>query len=378
METYDCNKFPEGSRQRLICEGKSELSLDKTNAYRKIWGLDPLESKEDIEKPRRSKIIRPKNSGIYYKAFNYINKYTKPSNKKFKKPNGEVFIPRVENPLSYIKTTKLIEDTYLLLSILPSDIDLVVGSARSGLIPATTIACALHRPLYTVDIHNISSCGNGWRLREFENTNIRKILLVEDTVYNGTTINTCKNIINNKFPDSDIIRATVYCHGKSIYKTDYYAVELNGNHYLEWNLFNSAMIKDAIFDFDGILCEDILPSHDDDGLLYLNALKNANPKHLVRRIPIECIVTARMEKYRNITLTWLKQHNVNVKELIMGNWSSLSERTPKKVINLKANIFVKSKLNLFVESCPIQAQAINELTGKHVLCPAAAKIFHRT
>lgn len=42
----DCFQFAPGSRQMQICEGLSELTLFKTNAFRRLYGLGPLEQKQ--------------------------------------------------------------------------------------------------------------------------------------------------------------------------------------------------------------------------------------------------------------------------------------------------------------------------------------------
>ena len=41
----ECEQFPAGSRQRQICEGKSDLSVDKVNSFRKLHGLESMEDK---------------------------------------------------------------------------------------------------------------------------------------------------------------------------------------------------------------------------------------------------------------------------------------------------------------------------------------------
>ena len=38
----ECDRFV--GRKRLICLGEAGLSLQKTNAYRRLWGLPPLDA----------------------------------------------------------------------------------------------------------------------------------------------------------------------------------------------------------------------------------------------------------------------------------------------------------------------------------------------
>ena len=37
-----CDRFPEGSRRRAICDGTADLSPEKINAYRATWGMEPI------------------------------------------------------------------------------------------------------------------------------------------------------------------------------------------------------------------------------------------------------------------------------------------------------------------------------------------------
>lgn len=58
----ECERFPEGSRMREICEGMADLPLAKINRYREKWGLDPLEAKPEGAAPVvPRKVARPPN-----------------------------------------------------------------------------------------------------------------------------------------------------------------------------------------------------------------------------------------------------------------------------------------------------------------------------
>lgn len=54
----DCEQFAYGSRQRQVCLGESELSLEKTNRFRARFGLDPLDG-PDIETATANRSVRP-------------------------------------------------------------------------------------------------------------------------------------------------------------------------------------------------------------------------------------------------------------------------------------------------------------------------------
>lgn len=47
----ECDSFPEGSRNWLICRGEAGIAKKKVNSYRKLWGFIPLFAEE--ERPER-------------------------------------------------------------------------------------------------------------------------------------------------------------------------------------------------------------------------------------------------------------------------------------------------------------------------------------
>jgi len=276
----------------------------------------------------------------------------------------------------FFTTDELAADSYKLLCQIPYDIDLLLGVSRSGLIPASVLSMQLHIPMMTISKNSVAQAGSGWRLQREQVENPSKILVVDDTLYSGRSLSIVKEVVEKFYPNSEILTCAVYVHPKSIEKVDFYVEMLPGRHYLEWNFFNSIAVSRCIYDFDGILCEDIAPQDDDDGERYIKALQNAIPKYLVRREPIPIIVTARLEKYRELTLQWLKKWKVSCKKLIMGPWKNNRERGKRTEISkFKAAVYSSYHQNLFVESDPLQAREICEMTGKEVLCPKLKRVL---
>lgn len=273
-------------------------------------------------------------------------------------------------PSTYITLGQLAKDTKRLVGILPPDLTAVAGIPRSGLLPASQLACHLHLPLYSIGDEGLIPVGHGWRLRAPQRTD--KILVVDDTLCRGKAL--CGALSRLKGQPCDT--AVIYAKPETVHMVDYCACQLPGPHYLEWNFFNSVHLETSGFDFDGILCEDIDPVDDDDGPKYRKALENAVPKHLPRRQEIPLIVTARLEKYRELTLAWLRRHGVRVHRLLMGPWRNNRERAePGAVVRFKAEQYRRSGCRLFVESDVRQAPGIAEISGKRVLCPEAGRVF---
>jgi hypothetical protein len=99
--------------------------------------------------------------------------------------------------------------------------------------------------------------------------------------------------------------------------------------------------------------------------------------YLPRRYPIRSIVTARLEKYRPETLAWLDRWSLQCDELVMGPWSTIDERRRLyTAAQFKGRVYQDSDCQVFVESCPKQAEAIATATGKRVICPATSQVWN--
>jgi uncharacterized HAD superfamily protein len=171
-----------------------------------------------------------------------------------------------------------------------------------------------------------------------------------------------------------VLTAVVYASPEAAHTVDLYAEILPLPHLLEWNFFNSIHTPNVALDFDGILCKDCPAEDDDDGPRYVRFLETAKPKYLVRSCEIPLIVTARLEKYRELTEAWLRRWGVRCRELVMGPWAERSRAYD--IGQFKGQVYRDSGATIFVESCPVQARSIAEASGKRVICPETGEI-HR-
>lgn len=274
-----------------------------------------------------------------------------------------------------ISAEMLAADTRRLLPHL-ADVDVVVGVARSGLLPATLLAVELHRPLYSVSRqHGVEPVGAGRRMDGRKEERPETILVVDDTVARGVILEAVLPSVRATFPGARIRTAAVYAPPSRLDVLDFCAVEYDMPHYLLYNIHNAPVhCRSALFDMDGILCEDFAAEDDDDGPRYLAAMEARPPLWLPRYCPIR-IVTARLERYREPTLKWLARHGVEVGELVMGPWPDNAARAGK-VAAWKADQYrLRPRARLFVESNPRQAQAIARLTKWPVLCPSLPHVL---
>ncbi len=257
------------------------------------------------------------------------------------------------------------------LSIIPRDIDLIVGVPRSGMLPANLLALYLNRP-YT-DIHSFMN-GHiykaGARSQFFDTNQFKKILVVDDSVASGAALNEVKENLKELSSRFDIKYCAVYVIPGKEKVVDYYFEVVPLPRYFQWNILNHTSLEKACFDIDGVLCVDPTPEQNDDGEKYTDFVLNAQPLY-IPGAKIGTIVTSRLEKYRPQTEQWLKANNVKYNDLVMLDLPDMAAR--QKANNHgehKAKAYMSKPYVLFVESELNQAIAINRIAKKPVLCTA--------
>lgn len=276
----------------------------------------------------------------------------------------------------YITTAQLIRDckNLLLPQLAGLKIKGVVGIPRSGMLPASMIAMWLNVPIYFLDPQNnlLPMSGatkfGGIRMLDYKGSN-GSLLVVDDTVYAGTAM---KNI-GPRFLE-DVYFAAVYVKPEAKEFVDFYAKELPPPHLLEWNLFNCTYIEQALLDFDGIFCPNVPHGVCQDEQKYIDYIKNVKPfPHRIPKTSCKGIVTARLEKYRDITEWWLKKHGINYGFLKMYPTEDEAKRDKNHIeesSTFKANVFLESyQAKFFIESDRSEAIRIRKKSGKLVICP---------
>jgi len=297
-----------------------------------------------------------------------------------------------KSPPRWISQEQLRLDTLRLIGQLPAGITAVAGHARSGLLPATQVAMALHVPMFVIRSspphRDVVPVGNGWRLDAGAPRHNGTLLIVDDNCMTGNSLTRLRPVAHQWARERGFektVEAVIYANPLAQFLPEMYVEPVAWPCYYEWNFFNSTFSGGMALDFDGILCEDCPIEMDDDGPRYLEFLRTAKPLYLPKREPIPLIVTARLEKYRVETMAWLARHGLRVKQLVMLDVPDQSRRTWETIIAHKSSHFShwrrRRKPNLrigppmFVESDDRQAQAIAERSGGLVICPAASKVY---
>lgn len=281
----------------------------------------------------------------------------------------------------FVTTERLVSDTYKLVAKLPPDLAGIVGISRSGILPANLLCQHLHLPMWILrqdsskaqpkewGAGDVIACGNGWRLSDHR-PKPGPVVVIDDTQMTGRSIRRARPITEAWAAERDVelLWAVVYQNPlvSPKDKAEIIARELPRPHFLEWNLFNGPHVERCAFDIDGILCDE-QPKREELGP------HGRPPLYPVRKKAMKLLVTGRHERHRASTLAWLAKWGMKCDRLEM--LPDGVEHGPGIVSAHKAAHFAASKLLWFVESCPIQAREIAKLTGKPVICPAAAKVY---
>ncbi|MBR2247690.1 MAG: phosphoribosyl transferase [Bacilli bacterium] len=284
------------------------------------------------------------------------------------------------NTLNYKTYEDLSLDIKKNLYKLPSDIDLVVGVPRSGMIPAYMLGLMLSKQVCSLrefisgDYKTLAT----HRIRL--NTDIKNILIVDDSINSGKASLDVKHVIeesklNQKF---NITYMAVYYRDDNYKQFIDIALEkVLSPRLFQWNYLNHCFLQDAAFDIDGVLCIDPTNEENDDGPKYKNFLLNAKPL-FIPQYKIPYIITSRLEQYRPETEEWLKKNNVQYDNLIMLKGYTAEERRKLNLhAKFKAEQYKKlSDIQLFIESDRKQAQEIAKLTKKICFCASTDELFN--
>lgn len=222
-------------------------------------------------------------------------------------------------------------------------VDCVVGIPRSGMIAASMIATLTNQTLRDISRGHVI---------------YNSILLVDDSIADGTTMREMVQHMQVLQPKATIITLAVYVKpNPALRLADIHLEVLPGPRVFEWNWHRSKYLRDAIMDIDGVISTETTPDYREAGkLLYKPA-----------RAPL-ALATGRREYEREVTTEWLRKHDVNYGRLFMtdlpenahgGGWTA--RKTKVKACEI-------AQPKWFVESNIHQAEYIKAHTGLPVLC----------
>lgn len=268
--------------------------------------------------------------------------------------------------MNYVSLNKLVKDTQLLIASLPrQEITGVIGIPKSGMLPASIIACELRVPLAQLG-------GSFWKNEPAKGA----ILLVDDSAATGGQMDRAFNSI--VLPEGcKLMTAVVYTSAfpKDFNRMVDFSQEIvHRPRIFEWNIWSHRKIWYTMVDLDGVLCLDP-PVPDDDGPAYEEAIRNAVLLH-VPKYEIFGIATGRLERWRGITEEWLKKNGILYRSLHMSQHATAMERRrARDVPSMKAKAYTESGAKLFIESEDRQAKRICAESNKPVLSLSTGIIY---
>ncbi len=249
----------------------------------------------------------------------------------------------------------------------------VVGIPRSGMLAASAMAVHLGVPLYYIDRNlNIIAVPYGARLEGSSYTG--RLLIVDDSANSGNKL----SLLRNKLGDVDYIYSAVYSTERALKVLDYAQIHLELPHWFEWWLYGSPLLyyQKVATDFDGIICEDCPVEMDDDGAKYMQWLMTVKPLRHFYPHGIPYAITARLEKYRDITRWWVNQNRQIIAKIIHAPYKSKEERSLHNISEFKAKSCLSLGVEIFIESEPIQAMEIAAIAKIPVICPKMKKVLN--
>ncbi len=256
---------------------------------------------------------------------------------------------------------------------LPRDIDLVVGVPRSGILAATLVSLTANIPMTDLDSFlagrvYTSGITKRWAGLDRQTSEMRKILVIDDSIIGGTAMNDAREKIAAAGMKGDFIFAAVFGLSLRHAETDIVLDVVPHPRMFQWNFMHHMFLEQCCVDIDGVLCLDPTEEENDDGPAYEKFLSEARPLLGPTR-KIGWLVTSRLEKYRKLTEAWLDRHEIKYDHLIMLDLPSKAERQRLGAHgSFKADFYRKSNAILFIESEHEQALKIAKLSGKPVLC----------
>ncbi|QJD59693.1 phosphoribosyltransferase [Pseudomonas sp. gcc21] len=276
--------------------------------------------------------------------------------------------------MNYRSVSDLSTLTNRFASKVPTDVDLVVGIPRSGMLVASIVALKLNLPLtdlYSFERNDELKKGHT-RTYKHEALRLpqqaRKILLVDDSIASGGSMREARDKVSKVFA-GEVVTMVAFAQRNNAEAVDIFLETVEQPRVFEWNIMHHALISHSCLDIDGVLCVDPTRSQNDDGENYLGFLEHAQPL-FIPSIEVKHLVTSRLEKYRAETEAWLERHGVRYQQLHMLDLPSAAERRRLDMHKqFKADIYRGDPhAVLFIENEERQAWEIMRLTGKPVFC----------
>lgn len=282
--------------------------------------------------------------------------------------------------MSYTSLADLANDIRANLWKVPSDVSLIVGVPRSGLMAAILVGEYLHIPVQDLQAflrgEQAQMGGRGKHMHRLGG----RVLVMDDTIFSGRSMENVKKQVQTAGKDANVIYGCVYAEGKNaerfcdVFFVNNYNPKEELWHLYEWNILQHGLKLSSVtmYDLDGVLCLD--PPDEKNVQEYEQYIVNARTM-IIPSTMVGAIVTYRRERYREITERWLRTNGVQYDKLIMRS-ERFFTRNNDDAAYYKAMEYRNAQwARLFVESNARQAEIISSISGKQVFCYADGKMY---
>jgi orotate phosphoribosyltransferase len=247
---------------------------------------------------------------------------------------------------------------------LPRDFDVVVAIPRGGMLIGAIIAQRFGLPLSTpADILN----GVKWQSKAIPlETAGKRVLLVDDWAYSGDSIKSNADFLAGH--GFDVTPATLIVSPNTKHLVAHYHKIILMPALCESELvdYRGAHLINMAMDMDGVICQECPAELNYNIKAYEKWLSTVRPL-FIPSWKINTIVSCRLEKYRAVSESWLKENGVKYEKLYL--WDRPEYPSVYADFALyKAEILKKIKPDIYYESSPFEAQIIAKTAGIPVLC----------
>jgi orotate phosphoribosyltransferase len=266
---------------------------------------------------------------------------------------------------------------------LPRDVELLVGIPRSGLLAANLVALHLNLPVTDVEglLHGrVMQSGGRYRGSPLEQLLARSanVLVVDDSAWSGATMRGVRARLEGAALPHRVQSGAVFALPEvaGSGELDHVAEVLRAPALFEWSFMHTPRMARFCVDIDGVLVRDPIPDDNDDSRRYERFVRTAAPLVLPRH-EIGWLVTSRLEKYRDRTEEWLRRHGVRYGELIMMQYPDMKTRHAAKAYSrFKAEVYLETGAELFIESATHTAAQVASLAGRPVFCTDTREMLY--
>ena len=256
----------------------------------------------------------------------------------------------------------------------PSDVDLVVGIPRSGMLVASIIALKQNLPLTDLYSFLRNDDLKKGSTRTYNHADLvkpqdaKKVLLVDDSISTAKSMHAALEQVRAVYP-GEVMTLAAFAEKRNQHLVDMHLELVEQPRVFEWNIMHHPFMGQACLDIDGVLCLDPTTEQNDDGPNYRDFLSATRPL-FIPSLKVAHLVTSRLEKYRPETEEWLQRNGVQYGTLHMLDLPSAEERRRLKIHHkFKAEVYARHpQTRLFVESEERQAIEIMQYTGLPLSC----------